>query len=118
MKMPRSWLTPAWAVHRSAFPVRIAYELAVGVKVNANVLVSIDCQVTPSLWSSRYCCQLTAGGTKMKRSAGDAALVPATFVTATSTVPTASLDVAAVMLVLELTVKFAAGLVPKLTPVT
>src|ERR1700730_8002775 len=61
MKMPRSWLTPGDAVQRSALALRTAFEATVGVIVCTSVLASMSVQVVPSLPSSRYCCQLTAG---------------------------------------------------------
>src|SRR2546422_666772 len=62
-RIPRSWLTPACDVHRSALPERMAFELKAGVKLRPRVLASIGCQVVPLLPVRVYCCQLIAGGT-------------------------------------------------------
>src|SRR5438128_11493074 len=61
IRMPRSWLTPACDVHRSALPDRTASELVVGVKLRLRLVASIGCQVVPLLPVSVYCCQLIAG---------------------------------------------------------
>src|SRR5207249_5858902 len=63
IRMPRSWLTPTCAVHRSALPDRRASELVFGVKLRLSLVASIGCQVVPLLPVSAYCCQLMAGGT-------------------------------------------------------
>src|SRR5438876_735106 len=61
-KMPMSWLYPLLVVHRSAFPLMIAVQLAVGntVRLNGVVeVVSMSVQLAPSLLASVYCRLLT-----------------------------------------------------------
>ena len=74
--MPRSWLTPASEVHKSALPLRMALAFALGVKVSLKAPASIGTQLDPLLPARRYCFQLIAGGTETKRSAAELALVP------------------------------------------
>src|ERR1700730_11071122 len=58
--MPRSWLMPAVAVHRSALPVMMANEFWVGASVSESRVASRSRQLVPSLPVSRYCWVLAA----------------------------------------------------------
>src|SRR5438132_8709989 len=57
--MPRSWLYPAVAVHRSALPPRMACEFTLGVIVNARLVESMSVQVLPLLPARWYCAVLS-----------------------------------------------------------
>src|SRR5437867_7158697 len=59
-KMPRSWLKPAVAVHRSALAPSTATSLDVGVTFSSSLLGSISDQAEPSLPDSQYCRPLAA----------------------------------------------------------
>src|SRR5438874_1772670 len=59
-KMPRSWLKPEVAVHRSAFAPSTATSLDVGAMLSSSLLASTSDQVEPSLRVSEYCSPLTA----------------------------------------------------------
>src|SRR5439155_21484304 len=59
-KMPRSWLKPAVAVHRSAFAPSTATSLDVGAMLRSSLLESTSDHVEPSLPVSGYCSPLTA----------------------------------------------------------
>src|SRR6266480_1470043 len=61
--MPRSWLTPATEVQRSAFPVSVTRQLSVRFTVIINVTPSTAVQVLPSLLGSTYWLELTASMT-------------------------------------------------------
>ena len=58
--MPMSWLTPAFAVHRSALALSVATQLFVGVISSLKLVASMSAQVDPSLFGSPYCRVLTA----------------------------------------------------------
>ena len=51
---PTSWLKPAWAVNRSALPLRMANELTDGVKLRFSLVLSIGCHVKPLLPVREY----------------------------------------------------------------
>src|SRR5205823_12705019 len=70
IRMPRSWLTPTCAVHRSALPDRTASELVFVVKPRLRVVAPIGCQFVPLLPVRVDCCQLIAGGPSIKLSPG------------------------------------------------
>src|SRR4029077_1031238 len=53
-------LTPATAVHRSAFPVSVTRQLSVRFTAIVSTEASIAFQLLPSLLASRYCPVLTA----------------------------------------------------------
>src|ERR1700730_2121768 len=61
--MPRSWLTPATAVQRSAFPVSVTRQLSVRFTWMVSVEPSIAVQLLPSLLASGYWLLLTASST-------------------------------------------------------
>src|SRR6266566_9733916 len=61
--MPRSWLTPATEVQRSAFPVSVTRQLSVRFTVIASVEPSMALQPVPSLLGSTYWPVLTASTT-------------------------------------------------------
>src|SRR5712692_8645514 len=58
--MPRSWLTPATDVHRSAFPVSVTRQLSVRFTVMWRVVASMALQLLPPLLFSMYWLVLTA----------------------------------------------------------
>src|SRR5919108_331951 len=72
--MPRSWLTPAVVVQRSALALSRTVESWGGVIVSVSLDVSIGIQVIPSL-ASEYCCSLEALD-KVSAAAGDGVGVP------------------------------------------
>src|SRR5437773_2478629 len=59
-KMPRSWLKPAVAVHRSALALSTATSLADAVRLNASRLPSMSDHADPLLPCSLYCRELDA----------------------------------------------------------
>src|SRR6058998_2926904 len=59
-KMPRSWLKPAVAVHRSALAPSTATSLDVGATLSSSLLGSISDHAEPSLPDSQYCRPLAA----------------------------------------------------------
>src|SRR6266571_2691009 len=59
-KMPRSWLKPALAVHRSALALSTATSLAGAVRLSASRLPSMSDHADPLLPCSRYCSELDA----------------------------------------------------------
>src|SRR5437773_115022 len=59
-KMPRSWLKPALAVHRSALALSTATSLAGAVRLSASRLPSMSDHADPLLPCSRYCRELDA----------------------------------------------------------
>src|SRR5437667_12868682 len=61
--MPRSWLTPATDVQRSAFPSSVTRQLSVRFTVIVSVTPSTAVQVLPSLLGSTYWPVLTASTT-------------------------------------------------------
>ena len=58
--MPRSWLMPAFAVHRSAFPVRRARQSRGGVIERLRFWASTSCHVFAVTPDNRYCWRLLA----------------------------------------------------------
>src|SRR5438067_10863260 len=60
IQMPRSWLMPAFAVHRSAFPVRRARQSRGGVIERLRFWASTSCHVFAVTPDNRYCCRLLA----------------------------------------------------------
>src|ERR1700730_4248955 len=66
-EMPMSWLNPALAVHRSAFALRIAVPLTLGV--NDGRSTPIDVQLVPSL-PERVGCEVVAALTRFGLAAG------------------------------------------------
>src|SRR5260370_25148761 len=81
IQMPRSWLKPVFAVHRSALPVTMAMVLAVGVTLKLRLVPSTSCHVTPSLLGSEYCWRLgavlRAGGVAVHVGGNEWELTPA-----------------------------------------
>src|SRR5437763_839036 len=59
-KMARSWLMPAFAVHRSALAWRITATGSSVVTVRVNLASSSARHAVPALPESRYCCVLEA----------------------------------------------------------
>src|SRR5258708_5080295 len=58
--IPMSWLTPAFAVHRSEFAPSTAVAFDSGDNVVLRLAASIGFQVTPSESACAYCCVLIA----------------------------------------------------------
>src|SRR5713226_4117771 len=116
--IPRSWLNPAVEVHRSAFALRIANELRLGVKVTP-VPPPKSTQVDP-LFPVRLnwlVLQEVIGvtTTKVYWSAVDVALVFEALVTVTSTVPAACGGLTTCISVSDSTLMPAAAVAPNLT---
>src|SRR2546425_4763010 len=119
--MPRSWLKPADEVQRSAFPLTMANESALGVKMTL-VVPPRSTQVAP-LFPVRVNWLVVQPDidptlANVNRSAGDVALVPPGFVTVTSTTPAACAGLVASSSVSDSTVKLVAAVAPKSTLVT
>jgi hypothetical protein len=74
-------------------------------------------QVTPSLPANEYWAALDAYGPNRYRSVMTAGLVPASLVTCTSTTPSGSAGVVAMIWVSDMTRKLVAGSDPNVTPV-
>src|ERR1700730_8741176 len=71
-EMPMSWLNPALAVHRSAFALRIAVPLTLGV--NAGRSTPVNFQLVPSLLE-RLGCEVMAAVTRFVLAAGTSSTV-------------------------------------------